>query len=181
MTLLPYKPWKRRLLTCFIGFHFLSAGGYLLKDTMAGKTVRTWTKGYERGLGIWQGWGMFSPNPPNGSSYLRATGVTPDGQEVPLEVLVGQPFSEGIRWTYNRSLKLERSTFNPKTNRALRQGYGLWLCERSKTEGVQLQRVEMWKERFLHLSPAERSQHMAPSPESVRIDLQVITCPGQPL
>ena len=166
------------MFTCFILFHFASVGAYLLKDTVPGKTLRTATKWYERGLGLWQSWGMFSPNPPNGSSYLRATGITWDGQEVLLEVLAGQPEGEGIRWTYDRALKFERSALNPKSKHSLREGYGRWLCERSKGDGLLLERVEMWKERFLHVPVDERSWRSADMRDSVRVDLQVIHCSG---
>jgi hypothetical protein len=170
--------WKHRFLSAFLLFHLISMGASLFKKTAVGAWFRQGTGPYERALGIWQSWGMFGP-PPNGSSYLVATGITPQGESLDLPVLVGELDSSSFRWTYSRSLKLERSTFSPASNFALRQGYGTWLCTRAAAMGNELERVELWKRRYMHPDAQELVDGAAGPPEIRRVDLQVIECSGE--
>ena len=131
---MPVNRWKRRVFTQR-SLPLRVLGPYLLKDTVPGKTLRTATKWYERGLGLWQSWGMFSPNPPNGSSYLRATGYM--GWSRSVAGGVGGPTGgEGIRWTYDRSLKFERSALNLKSKHSLREGTGFGCVSVRRTMGL---------------------------------------------
>jgi hypothetical protein len=167
--------WNRRLLSAFLVFHLLTMGASLFKKTTLGSWIRQGTGPYERALGIWQSWGMFSPDPPSGSSYLVATGKTSTGEFVDRPVLVGELEAERFDWFYSRSLKLERSTFNPNSNRALRQGYGQWICAQAAESGLDLVRVDLWKRRYIHLSVVDRS-HGTVEPVIKRVDLQTIDC-----
>jgi hypothetical protein len=171
----PPSIWHRRLLSAFLAFHLLAMGASLFKKTTAGAWIRKATGPYERALGIWQSWGMFSPNPPSGSSYLVATGKTSTGEFVDRPVLVGELEAERFDWFYSRSLKLERSAFNPNSSRALRQGYGQWICTQAAASGLELERVDLWKRRYMHLSTADRSRGQV-EPVVKRVDLQSIDC-----
>mgnify|MGYP004399331743 CR=1 FL=1 len=172
------QTWRRHVLTAFIIFHLIAMAASLSKKTAAGKLLRKGTGQYERLLGVWQAWGMFGPNPPNGSSYLVATGVLISGEEIELPVLSGQVDPDAFKWFYSRSLKMERSAFVPSKNRALREGYGQWICRQASAEGETLERVEIWKRRVLHRSPQQRLSGEAWSPEIQRVDLQSVRCEG---
>ena len=168
--------WRRTVLSVFIVFHLMAMGASLCKKTAAGQTLRQVTGPYERLLGIWQSWGMFGPNPPNGSSYLVATGVQASGEEVDAPVLVGEVELGSFKWFYSRSLKLERSASVRNKNRRLREGYGQWICREAASDGVSLERVQIWKRRVLHLDPAERRSAEASTPMVQRVDLQTVRC-----
>ena len=168
--------WKHRLLTAFVVFHLLSIVASVFKGTEPGAQLRSLTKDYERALGIWQAWGMFSPEPPKASSAFRATGVTLGGQEVDLPVLAGSQAGPQFRAFYDRNLKLERSALNPNSKKALRRGYGQWLCTRSTAEGLPLTKVALWKERVRHVRPQRRSTEGAVPGEAQRVELQTVSC-----
>jgi hypothetical protein len=174
----PVQTWRRHVLTVFIIFHLIAMTASVSKKTVVGKLLRKGTVHYERLLGVWQAWGMFGPNPPNGSSYLVATGILQSGDEIEVPVLAGQADRETFKWFYSRSLKLERSAFVPSKNRALREGYGQWICRQAAADGLSLERVEIWKRRVLHRSQEQRLSGEEWSPEVQRVDLQSIRCEG---
>ena len=148
------------------------------KNSTPGAVLRDVTVPYERFLGIWQQWGMFAPAP-NGSSALMATGFSADGEAQIRPVLFGE---RGVHfaWFYDRSLKLERSTFTTRSSRAraLRRSYGQWICQQAEANGSQLTHVELWKRRILHPTPAQRLEVPGGERTINRVDLQTIRCEG---
>ena len=149
--------WRRGALSAFLLFHLLTMGASLGKKPELGAAIRVVTAPYERGLGIWQSWGMFGPNPPMGTSWMKAEGTTIDGAVVALPVLVGELPTDRVEGIYSRSFKVERNLFDKK-NKALHKHFAHYLCRTQAEAGVEILSVRLWKER-----------HMTPRPQRRRV------------
>lgn len=146
--------WARRLLSAFVLWHLVSMGASLTKKTDLGAAVRQVTGPYEKALGIWQSWGMFGPNPPLGTSWLKVDGILAGGSEVSLPALVGEKEAQRIDWHYQREQKVERNMFD-KSKESLRAGYAAWLCRTWQGPG-ELAGVRIRKERHMTPEPGQR-------------------------
>ncbi len=166
---------SRTLFSLFLLFHFLCMGASLGKSTALGSAIREVTGPYERILGAWQSWGMFGPNPPLGTSWLRATGTTPAGEEIPLPVLVGERPADRYEWRYYRLTKVERSMFTKK-NDELREGLAHWLCRTQAESGVDLESVQIWKERHMTPDPADHLADPDATRTIKRVDYERVSC-----
>jgi len=166
---------SRRLISTFLLFHLVAGGASLFKKTEPGAAVRAFTAPYERTFGIWQSWGMFGPSPPKGSTWMKASGITPDGRELTLQPLVGELAHDRVEIHYDRVRKIERNMFDKKNHR-LRQTAAEWLCRKSAEAGEPLVSVRLWKEQDQTPTPRQRRD---PDHEVVRkvSTLQTVACP----
>ncbi|MCB9777891.1 MAG: hypothetical protein H6742_04955 [Alphaproteobacteria bacterium] len=144
-------PLVRGLLSLFVVWHLVSMGASLTKKTAPGAAVRIVTGPYEKALGIWQSWGMFGPNPPLGTSWLKVDGLRDDGSTVVLEPLVGEKDFDRTDLTYSRVQKVERNMFDAK-KQSLRDGFAAWHCRRDPG----LVTVVIRKERHMTPKPGQR-------------------------
>jgi hypothetical protein len=160
----------------FLVFHWLAAGASLAKDTAPGRWIRGATAPYERAFGLWQSWGMFGPNPPLGTSWLYASGLTPDGAVTPVVALVGERSSDRVDLRYDRILKVERNMFDT-SNRSLRAGFAAWRCRQAEEQDTPLVSVRVWKEREMSPTPEQRRSDPSAPTERKVTELGVFTCP----
>lgn len=171
-------PLARALLSLFVVWHVVGMGASLGKKTPVGKAIREVTGPYEKLLGVWQSWGMFGPNPPFGTSWLKVEGTTSTGRVVELPALVGEKDFDRIDWTYSRIQKVERNMFD-KSKQSLRASYGRMLCREFTGEAAagqppeRLVEVRIRKDRTMTPKPGQRDQ----VPEVVVVPLQTVTCP----
>ena len=166
----------RLVCTFFLLFHWTAMGASLAKDTAPGRWVRGATAPYERAFGLWQSWGMFGPNPPLGTSWLFASGLTAQGQVQPVAALVGERVPDRIDLRYDRTLKVERNMFDT-SNRSLRAAFAAWRCRQAADQGRPLVSVRVWKEREMSPTPAHRGTSDPPPPVRKVSELGVYTCP----
>lgn len=150
------SPWARRLLSAFVIWHLVAMAASLGKKTELGALVRTVTGPPEKALGIWQSWGMFGPNPPLGTSWLKVDGVLADGGVVQLPALVGEKPWDRTDWHYSRIQKVERNMFD-SSKESLREGYAAWLCRTWPGPG-ELVTVRIRKERQMTPRPGHRDE-----------------------
>lgn len=165
---------ERWLVSAFLVFHLVAAGASFAKKTEPGAAVRAWTAPYERALGIWQSWGMFGP-PPGGSSWMKAAGLTTEGEEISLQPLVGELSPDRTEVHYSRVRKIERNMFD-RSKTHLRRSVGEWMCRRQAAAGVELVSVRFWKEQDVTPKPRQRQD---PAHELRRrvVPLQTVACP----
>ncbi len=170
------RPWVRRLLSALVVFHLVSMAASLGKGTAVGAAVRTVTAPLEQALGIWQAWGMFGPNPPMNTSWVRVVGQTEDGRPVDVPPLVGELPTTGIRGLYERPVKLERSMLDT-TKVRLRESFALWRCRQLHEDGVSIHHITMSKEQFRTLRPRVRREHPS-TPRAVKVvAFETVDCP----
>ena len=124
---------RRAAVNLFIVFHALMVVGSLANGTPAGTVIRTVTGPYERFLGIYQNWDMFSPNAPRESTWTEISGLTASGAIVPLPGMVDPPATSGLRTRYQRLGKLDRNLVK-KERKAVRRGMAAWECRHYKGE-----------------------------------------------
>ncbi len=167
--------WQHALVVVFL----VATAASLGKETAPGRAVRTLTGPPERALGIWQSWGMFGPNPPLGTSWLRVAGAAPDGSPVAVAPLVGPLPATGLRGLYERPVKLERSMLDG-TKTALRTSFAKWRCRQAAAAGRPLARVSLAKETFRTVSPAKRQQQPPPAGAVKWTDFETVFCPRGP-
>lgn len=163
------RPWARIALSLFLIFHLVGMGASLGKKTRLGSWVRTATAPYERLLGIWQSWGMFGPDPPLGTSWLRVAGTTAAGDEFMIQPLVGERPFERTDLRYNRLQKVERNMLD-KRKQTLRRGYAAWICR--TWQGPTLDQIQIWKDRTRTPKPGRRDD----PPTVKRYDLSHFSC-----
>ena len=124
-----WNPDRRRrvAVNLFIGFHALMIVGSLANGTAVGTVIRKVTGPYERFIGIYQNWDMFSPNAPRESTWTEISGLTASGAIIALPGMVEPPATTGVRIRYQRLGKLDRNLAK-KERRAIRRGMTAWEC-----------------------------------------------------
>ncbi len=106
----PLSSLQRVLLLGFVAWHGLASVGSMANGTAAGDAIRTVTRAYERGLGVYQGWPMFAPNAPTGTFWLEFVGLDGRGNEVARwPVYGGEVDRDAPLLGYDRAHKLERT------------------------------------------------------------------------
>lgn len=125
------RPWRwtayRVLLSLFLLFHGVTVVSSLARHTATGAAVRSVTRPYESLIGIYQGWTMFSPNPPRVDTWGALRMVDGDGQSHPLPAIWGAREDTTVEWYYRRAGKLERNMLLKSRRKYLRM-YAQALC-----------------------------------------------------
>jgi len=122
------SPLGRALTSVLLLLHLTAVVGSLAIGTPPGDLIRTGSRGYERLVGVYQGWNMFAPNPPIVDRWMVVRGQDQSGDWVTLPSLMGAREAVFVEWRYQRAGKLERNLMTKSRRRALR-AYGHWLCE----------------------------------------------------
>ncbi|MCB9777625.1 MAG: hypothetical protein H6742_03595 [Alphaproteobacteria bacterium] len=137
---------------------------------------RELTRPYEKLFGFHQSWTMFVPNPPRGTTYLRATGRKKDGTDIPLPTVVGAPDPDAIAWFYDRDGKYERNVTGSKRT-GLQLGYTHWQCRLAKERGIEL--VSVLIEAPSIRTPKMNKRAKTPRPKRTRkvMEERRRTCP----
>jgi hypothetical protein len=125
---------RRVAANLFILFHLTMIVGSLSQSHPVGKAIRRVTGPYERLLGVYQNWDMFSPNAPRVSNWAEMTGLTRDGREVALPLIIGAPVESGFRWRYDRLGKFDRNVVK-KERTSLRRGVAHGYCATYADQG----------------------------------------------
>jgi hypothetical protein len=126
----------RGLLSVFLAYHGVAMLLSIAQEyPPVGELRAALTRSYERTIGVHQNWTMFTPNPSKSTQWLEAVGTLPDGTQVPIELLFGEPDPHGTIWLYERTNKFERNLCD-KTRSSLRAGYVRWLCAEAKESGT---------------------------------------------
>ncbi len=73
-------PWQKKLLSLFIVFHLASIVIWVLPgDSEFRRVTAPQVEWYTMGVGTWQAWDMFSPDPSNLNMYVHARVFNSDG------------------------------------------------------------------------------------------------------
>ena len=157
------------MVGAFVAFHLLAMAGSMAIGTPPGDLVRKLTRPYERWMGVYQSWPMFSPNPPRSVEWLEIRGQTAAGEELVLPPLWGGVTPSTIAWRYSRRSKLERTLL--MDNRRLGRKE---LLAAACAEHADLQRV--WAVKVVERLPGP-SRAGDPRAEPDERDLEKMRCP----
>ncbi len=74
---------RKTLINLFIVFHLFALVSWSMsRPSVTRSDFNVFLRPYMLGLGLWQGWEMFAPNPASRSVILKAEAVYPDGSVV---------------------------------------------------------------------------------------------------
>ncbi|MFT5685505.1 MAG: hypothetical protein ACI8RZ_006457 [Myxococcota bacterium] len=135
------SPLSRAVTSLLILLHLTAVVGSLAIGTPPGDWIRTHSRGYERLVGVYQGWSMFAPNPPIADRWMEVTGQTADGAWIPLTPLMGSREDVFVEWRYQRAGKLERNLLSKSRSRALKD-YARWLCAQEDVDVIRIEKVD---------------------------------------
>ena len=82
------SPLGRALTSLLLLLHLAAVAGSLAIGTPPGDLIRKGSRGYERLVGVYQGWSMFAPNPPIVDRWMVVTGQDQSGEWVTLPPLM---------------------------------------------------------------------------------------------
>ena len=159
----------RVLTSLLLLLHLTAVAGSLLISTPPGDWIRQHSRGYERLVGVYQGWSMFAPNPPIVDRWMVFVGKDQSGEWVTLPPLMGARETVSVEWRYQRAGKLERNLMTTSRRRALR-AYGHWLCE------VHDSMVTVNVERHSQRSPSPEDRRAGATPTVERSTIRTQRC-----
>jgi hypothetical protein len=79
VTMAPMATWKKGLLSCFVFYHLGAVLTWIVPSSELKTTFYQWAQPYMVGLGLWQAWNMFSPDPSNLNMHVHAAIGYADG------------------------------------------------------------------------------------------------------
>ena len=144
------------------------------RKSAVGKQIYRPLRGMQTALCLWQNWGMFAPAPTT-SSWLRFTGITPDGEEVALVPLEPVPEPGEFRWRYERRNKLSMSGLNQK-RKALHRGLAQYYCKQQAAQGITLKSVKISRYKRHALRPKQARKRHPPKQKDAVSEIGSFKC-----
>lgn len=148
---------RRAALSAFIALHLAAIWAWCLPDGFALRRALTRPIApYVVGVGLWQGWDMFSPNPRAVNIRVGAEVELADGAVLPYEFPQMDRLGFWRRYQKERFRKWANDNLRLDKNPDLWQPAAKWVARLHEKPGAEVAKVRLWR-RWWDIPPPRAS------------------------